>query len=409
MGIESDRNFHPDFFRFHPMPRLSKQLTIMLTFSFHALVVGSLFSRIAEIQQGLGLGEAVFGIVLTGIPAGVFVGSPLVGHLIERYGPRRTLLTTIPAFAAGTLLVALAAGPEMLFGALFVQGFLLTTCNIAMNVEADRIEAATGRRLLNRCHGSWGLGFLLVSLSGAGAIATGISPLLHFVILFVVLAVANLLVVAPMIESPPRHHAGGGRPRRFALPSTATFLIAAYALSGIWLEGATRNWSIIYLRDVFSAVDWEAALALPAIVSMQTLGRFAADSWMDRFGVVPVSRVLTVVSLAGLGVIAFSESTELALTGFALIGLGISTVHPQAISAAARWGDRPASQNVAAFSTVQTLIIFMSPPIFGLVAAQFGLRVSFMLILPLPLLALYFVRFLTHGDNAAKTVQASGS
>jgi MFS family permease len=212
-----------------------------------------------------------------------------------------------------------------------------------------------------------------------------------------------------MVESPPRHHAGGGRPRRFALPSAATFLIAAYALSGIWMEGTTRNWSIIYMRDVFSAVDWKAALSLPAIVSMQTLGRFMADWWMDRYGVVPVSRALTLVSLAGLGIIAFSESTGFALAGFALIGLGISTVHPQAISAAARWGDRPASENVAAFSTVQTLIIFMSPPIFGLVAAQFGLRVSFMLLLPMPLLALYFARFLTHGDKAAKTAPASGS
>ena len=90
----------------------------------------------------------------------------------------------LPFFAGGLVVAALALGTATLFAALVLFGFGLTNANIAMNVEADRVEAATGRRLINRCHGSWGVGFLLASLAGTGAVAAGMSPLVHFILVF---------------------------------------------------------------------------------------------------------------------------------------------------------------------------------------------------------------------------------
>ena len=55
----------------------------MLIFSIHALNVGSLFSRIAEIQRELDLTEAAFGLVLAGIPIGALIGSLLVSRMIR--------------------------------------------------------------------------------------------------------------------------------------------------------------------------------------------------------------------------------------------------------------------------------------------------------------------------------------
>ena len=90
----------------------------------------------------------------------------------------------LPVFAGVLVLTALALGTVTLFAALVLFGFSLTNANIAMNVEADRVEAATGRRLINRCHGSWGVGFLLASLVGTGMVAAGLSPLTHFIVVF---------------------------------------------------------------------------------------------------------------------------------------------------------------------------------------------------------------------------------
>ncbi len=107
-----------------------------------------------------------------------------------------------------------------------------------------------------------------------------------------------------------------------------------------------------------------------------------------------VAIALTVVSALGLALAVVVTSVPLVLAGFALIGFGISTVQPQAMSAAARLGDRPASENVAAFSTLQTLVSFAAPPLFGFVASHYGVRASFAMLLPLPVIALAFARFL---------------
>jgi MFS family permease len=381
---------------------LPKSASAMALFVMHALVVGSIFSRIAEIQFALDLSEAVFGLVLTGMPTGVFLGSPLVSPIIERFGTRRALLCGYPAFAACPLIVSLAPGPVALYAALFLHGLALTVCNITMNVEADRVEAQEGVRIMNRCHGAWGVGLFTAYSAGAGAIAAGIAPTWYFIGLLAVTILAAVLFVRPMTESAPRRHAGNMKARRFAMPTLATVLIILYAAFGSWLEGVARNWSVIYLRDDFGAAAWIAALTLPAVASTQTIGRFIADGLIDRFGPVAVARALTIAGLVGLALVTFATSIWLALCGFVLIGLGISTVYPQSVSAAARWGDRPASENVAAFATLQTLISYIGSPVIGLVAERHGLRASLMMVLPMALLALYFARYLgKRGDDSS--------
>ena len=374
----------------------------MLVFAAHGATVGSFFSRIAELRVAMGLSEAQLGLALVGIPAGVLAGSLIVSGVIERRGTRKTLLPALPFFAGGLVCTALAIGTASLFAALFLFGLGLAGANIAANVEADRVEAATGRRLLNRGHGSWGVGFLLATLLGTGAVAAGIAPLVHFVVVFAAVAAMAFGIVGPMQASPPRTHSGGLRPaRRLALPTVGVLLVMGFALSGFLLESSARSWSVIYLRDDFAVAAWVSTLTLPAFVVTQTLGRFLADPLIDRYGPVRVARALTVVSALGLGLAVAVSSVPLALAGFALVGLGISTVQPQAMSAAAQLGDRPSSENVAAFATLQTLVSFVAPPLFGLVASGYGVRASFAMLLVLPVFALPFARFL-EPQRAAK-------
>lgn len=373
-----------------------RRLTIVVVFVLHGMVVGTFFSRIADLQTAIGLTEAQLGLALIGMSAGVFAGSLVVSRAIETYGVRAMLLLALPLFAAGPLLVALlAAGPLSLFFLLSLLGLGLASCNVSMNVEADRIEAADGRRLINRCHAMWAVGFLAATVSGTAAVAIGLPPAGHFAIMLVLVGGTALGFLWPMRPAAPRAHRGDGIRRRLARPTLGIFLIMGFAISGMWLEGTMRNWSVIFLRDVYDPAEWVATLTLPAIIIFQIAGRFAADSLIERYGPVRFARVLTAISLVGLVLVVAGGSIALSLVGFALIGLGISTVHPQAMSAAARLGDRPSSENLAALATLQTILGLISPPLIGAFASAFGIRAAFALLLPLPIMAIYFARYLT--------------
>ncbi|PCI89079.1 MAG: hypothetical protein COB24_00960 [Hyphomicrobiales bacterium] len=338
------------------------------------------------------------------IPFGVLISSLLISRLIEANGTRTTIFVFFPMFALIPFLGSFSDGKLVLLITFFCFGATLSAGNVTMNVEADRIEFATDKRMLNKCHGSWGLGFLTASLLGVGAIWLGISPSVHFFLLFVLIVVSSIILVGGLKPSAPRNtganNDANSKKKPINLPNKATFLVVAFAFTAFWLEGSIRNWGVIYLRDGLGALNWHAAIALPAMVSMQALGRFMADTWISKYGQVIVARVLTVVVLVGLLFVVASQTAIFALIGFSLIGLGISTAVPQSISAVARWGDRPSAESVAAFSMLQTLIAFIAPPVFGFFASWLSLRYAWAVFLPLPFIAIYFAKSLAPRENA---------
>lgn len=161
-------------------------------------------------------------------------------------------------------------------------------------------------------------------------------------------------------------------------------------------ENGAMTWSVIYFRDAFDAPQWLETLSLPLYMLALSAGRLLADGWVERWGARRVVTVLSVVALIGLLPVAWGGSLPAAILGFMLIGFGMSCQYPLAISGAARIGDRPASENVAAFSVFQRALAMGVPGVIGIAAGQWGIvaAFAFMLPLPLPLLSIAFARYL---------------
>ena len=122
------------------------RLTIRLVFLLQALSTGSMFTRIPDIQAGLGIDEGVLGVTLLGQPVGAILTFLVASRLVERVGTRIALLFGIPLAALFVTLLAVAPSAPLLFLAFAVYGATFALTNVAMNVEADRVEAQSGRR-----------------------------------------------------------------------------------------------------------------------------------------------------------------------------------------------------------------------------------------------------------------------
>ena len=168
--------------------------------------------------------------------------------------------------------------------------------------------------------------------------------------------------------------------------------LLGYAASGLVAEMILRNWSVIYLRDIFGAADWLAALSLPVFVLTQTAGRFALAGLAARFGVGPVAQALTLITLTGIAMMVLANGYGVAMLGCALIGLGTAATYPLAFSALARMTSRTSGESMAGFSILQNLLWLVAPPLFGMVASGVDMRFALALMAPLPVLALFHVR-----------------
>ena len=356
---------------------------VIALFFVHALTVGAIHTRIPDIQLQIGLSEAQLGLVLMGQPLGALSVFLFSSRIIERFGPRLVILTLLPLAAISAALITVLLDPIAMFALMALNGVAFALTNIAINVEADRIEAASGTRVMNTCHGAWSIGFLLTSLLGAALRGLDVPPALHLWLLAPVVIGLMLAIVLPMPITPPRAHAGNGNARKLAWPTLATMGLVAFGLGAGVTEGAARAWSIIYLRDSFEVAAWVESLALPALLATMALGRLLADRFIDRFGPVRVARLLAGVAIAGMVLLVASPNAPLALAGFGLVGICICVLFPLMLSAAARLGDRPASQNVAATTLIFQLVNLGAPVLIGTVAQGFGIRMAFAMLLPL--------------------------
>jgi MFS family permease len=373
---------------------LDPRLAIRLIFLSHALATGSLFTRIPDIQAGLGIDASVLGLSLLGQPAGAIMVFLLSSRLIEAVGTRLVLLVAIPLAAVLTALMAVAPTPLLLFLVFVLYGMVFALSNVAMNVEADRVEADTGKRLMNSCHGIWSIGQLATVTAGAAIRGLHVPAGWHLAAIVPVIVVAALAVILPMREAPARAHTRTGPRSVLSLPTIATVLLVGYAIGAALLEGAVRNWSVIFMRDSFAAPEWTEGLALTFFVGATVAGRMVADGLTARFGPVRLARTLGAASLLGLAAVALSPNVPVALVGFAIIGIGVCVSFPLSTSAAARLGDRPSSENVAALTMTVQITLLGAPALLGWVADAFGIRAIYVVVIPVVVMAVYLARYL---------------
>jgi len=194
-----------------------------------------------------------------------------------------------------------------------------------------------------------------------------------------------------MRASAPRAHAGAVAKRLFVVPRVATLLLVGIALAGVMADATVRTWSVIFMRDSFTVPGWVEALSLPAFLLMLSTGRLFGDALVERFGPVRLAAALLCVAMLGLGLVLTARDLFQAMVGFGFLGIGICVIYPLTISAAARIGGRPASENVTSVTMVMSLIMLGVPALMGFAAQQFGIRASFAILLPVLLLALLLV------------------
>jgi len=370
------------------IPFMNAPRRIFAGFAIYSFALGALFPRLAEVQERMGVGEGALGFGLIGAPLGTLLSLSFATPFIERIGFRPALLGGIPLLAVFYALAVNAPTPLVLFLALVPAGLVIGCIEIILNLEADRVEHAVGRRIMNRSHAFWSIGFFVTGSFGAIMARAGVSPSLHLLLVVPLVTLAVVILLGDFRPAPPRPTSSSAPPPRLALPTGPILVLVAFTLSAMLMEGASIDWSAIYMRDVFGTEAYIGGIAVATFSFFHAAGRFFADGIVERTSPVLVAQVQLYILLAGCLAVTFAPEWHVALIGFGLMGIGSATMFPLAMSAAAQRTDRPASVNVASLAQTSFLVFLVGPPILGFVAEHFGIRTSFGIGLPLIVLSL---------------------
>ncbi|MFD3698634.1 MFS transporter [Streptomyces sp. NPDC058646] len=353
------------------------RFAIAAVFCVHGAVTGSFATRIPWIQENAQLGAGTLGLALAFPALGAALAMPLAGRINHRLGARTALRALLALWTLSLVLPSLAPNLPVLCGALLVYGATAGMSDVVMNALGVETENRLGRSVMSSLHGMWSVGALLGSAAGTLAAHTGTDARLHHLIAALVLTAAGLAAVQGVLDLKSAEDAPA--PPHFTLPPKSALLIGAIGFAAVFAEGASLDWSAVYLRDVLHTDAGLAAASTTAFALTMAAARLAGDRVVDRFGAVRTVRVGGVLATAGgLLVVAVREPAA-ALAGFGLIGLGIAVVVPLAFAAAARSGPNPA-QAIAGVATITYTSGLIAPSAIGAVADATSLVVSFGLV-----------------------------
>jgi hypothetical protein len=256
---------------------------VTLVFALNGALIGSWAVRIPAIKSNLGLSDGTLGLALASIAVGSLLAMPLAGWLSARLGSRITTRVTLVWFCVAIMLPGLASSLPLLALATFNLGASTGSLDVAMNAHGVAVERRHPRAILSSFHAAWSLGGLVGAAIGGVAAGAGVGVGAHLAAggafgMLIALPISRALLPAdadvasaddgPLLVRPPR----------------ALWALGAVALCGLVAEGASGDWSAVYMHDSLGTNPGLAAATFAAFSLAMTTGRLVGDRLTELWG-----------------------------------------------------------------------------------------------------------------------------
>ena len=366
------------------------QRNIYFSFFIYSFCLGVFFPRIGDLQNQMGIGETTLGLTLLGPPIGVQISLLFADKIFSLLGFRLVMCLGVPILGLALVFSSLTFNPFIFSLSLMLGGFAIGILEVAVNLEADRIEYKISKKIMNRSHSFWSLGFFCSGLTGALFSQMKVSPFVNFSLSLFLGTFLTILFCSKYIPADERPNSSVNS-SLFVKPTKAVMALVVLTFSPMLLESASIDWSVIYMRDIFFTPPFINGMAIVMVALTQFSVRYYADQYVEIYGSEKISKISVITMLIGVLSVCFSNSPYLSLLGFAFIGGGSAVIFPLAMSAAAQKTDRSAAINVASLAQISFLVFLLAPPILGYIAENFGIRISFGIGLPLVIVSWFFI------------------
>lgn len=356
---------------------LSPRFTVSVYFFFCGLVFSTWAARIPDVKDRFHLNDAQLGAILFMLPLGSVSALPVAGWIIDRLGSR--LVTSVSAALYGLSLWSLsqASTVALLSAFLLIFGFVGDMLNISMNTQGLSVQRSLSRPILSGLHAQWSFGALAGVLLAGWTLKAGMGMEAHFLSVSLPMTALSVLLAFGMLADIP----GDGEGRRiFAWPDKALMLLGLVCVCNTMSEGAMADWSSLYYRDAIGERGGISTTGYTAFTLSMTLGRLVGDRLIQWMGYRRMLMINGMLIAAGMTVAVAWPKPGAVIAGFALVGLGVSSVIPIAYMIAGRSRSMAPAAALAAVSAIGFTGFLLGPPLIGFIANEVTLRYALLLV-----------------------------
>jgi MFS family permease len=373
---------------------------VTLVFALNGALIGSWAVRIPAVKANLDLSDGTLGLALASIAAGSLVAMPIAGWLSATRGSRVTTRVTLVWFCIAIALLGLAPSLPLLVLATFNLGASTGSLDVAMNAHGVEVERRHPYPILSSFHAAWSLGGLLGAAIGGFAAAASVDVGVQLAVggaigLAIALPISRSLLPAdadsateedgPLLVRPPR----------------ALWALGVLALCGLVAEGASGDWSAVYMKESLGTDAGLAAVAFAGFSAAMTIGRLAGDRLTEAWGPVALVRRGGLLGAVGIASMLLLAEPWAAIVGFICLGFGLAGIVPAVFRAAAHQPGISPGVALGAVSTMGYVGFLGGPPIIGGLAELTSLPTSLWLLVALALAIAALAPHARPADQAA--------
>lgn len=371
---------------------------VFAVFFLSGLSMASWVARLPAVRDFTGLSTQGVGFVILGMSIGSIIGLVVAPVLLARIGARAGMIATLATVSLGLVLIgvggSLAVSVPLVVIGLALFGFGNGAVDVLMNVEGAEAEREIGKTLMPLMHAFFSFGTVAGAVLATGASAIGLPVLAHLGVIAALIAVAVVVAVRYVprreeLEDPASDPKAPSVPWRERLRANLSvwgdvrlLLIGAIMLGMSFAEGSANDWITLAAVDGHGFDATTGALVFSVFTVGMTASRALGGPLLDRFGRVPVLRVLSATAVVGIALFIFGTEPWVIVTGTALWAVGCSLGFPVGMSAAA---DDPVNSaaRVSAVAIIGYCAFLAGPPLIGILGEHFGLLNALLVILGL--------------------------
>jgi fucose permease len=358
---------------------------VTVIFLLNGVLMGSWAARIPAVKERLDLGEAQLGLALGLVALGALVSMPVSGWMSARGGSRRTTRFAFVGCCLAIPLPALAPSYALMLPAALLLGAGNGSLDVAMNAHGVAVERRHESPILSSFHAAFSGGALIGAGTGALAAGGDLDVRWHLLAVAVAALAAGLVACRALLPADADHVGGEAAGPLLAKPPRALWAVGAVGFCALVCEGATADWSAVYVKESLGAQAGVAALAFAAFSATMTIGRAIGDRLTSAWGPEALVRRGGLLSAAALAAALLIGHPIAAIAGFALLGIGIATMVPVVFRAASEVDGVTPGVGIAAASTMGYFGFLIAPPIIGGAAELTSLPVALGLLVLLSL------------------------
>ncbi|MES2869077.1 MAG: MFS transporter [Pseudomonadota bacterium] len=357
------------------VPGRLEQMSTRIAFFIAGFGLAAWAPLVPYAKARAGLDDATLGLLLLCLGAGSILAMPIAGLLATRFGCRRVLIAGTLLICLALPLLATASSIALLIATLFVFGAGLGAVDSTVNLQAVIVERASGRHMMSGFHGLFSVGGIAGAAGVSALLALGLSPLWAIAVV-IVLMLAALAKAAPHLLTYGSESSGPA----FAIPHGVVLFIGILCFIVFLAEGAMLDWSAVFLTSEKSIDEAYAGLGYAAFALTMTAGRLMGDTIVKRLGATRVIVLGGLFAAMGMALATLAPSWEIALLGYALVGVGCSNIVPVLYTAVGKQTVMPESIAVPAITTLGYAGILAGPAAIGFIAHASSLSSAFLLI-----------------------------